>query len=599
MRLLITFLLVCAFFGAGAQSFDSTKLYRSLDYGWQYKRVKIDSILKLPNGVIINRSWEFPVTDTSSISSRINYRVRYSDTAAMLLPYYWASNPASYITAAAITGKVNVSDTATMLSGYQSAIGLKAAKATTLTINGTGFDLSANRSWTIPTTDTTSLSNRINTKQNIITNPISGTGTSGQVAYWNGTSTQTGSATLTYTPTSTFLINNSVTAASGIARGKYQTSTLIAAANSDTLVSTDLKGTFTNGAFTGVQNYGLRTQVSSATGSYNIYSSGTAANYFNGRILLGSNVDDGVNKLQVNGSAKISLDANINTITVGLGFSSISTNTAIGKSALAANTTGNTNTAMSYESLKANTVGGANTAVGYSSLISNVDGTNNTAYGQQSLRSNISGNQNVAIGSESLKANTNSNNTAVGYNSLYYNVGASNNSALGHQSLYNTTSGGNNVGIGVRSLFGNTVGANNTAIGYFSGNQIADGFTFATNSSYSTFIGYGTKPLADNQNNQTILGYNQTGLGSNTTIIGGVGNVLTALVGSVLIGTTTAVTSTILALNSTTTGFLPPKMTTTQKLAIATPAEGLMVYDLTLHKLCVYTGSAWETITSL
>ncbi len=38
---------------------------------------------------------------------------------------------------------------------------------------------------------------------------------------------------------------------------------------------------------------------------------------------------------------------------------------------------------------------------------------------------------------------------------------------------------------------------------------------------------------------------------------------------------------------------------TTQKNAISSPAEGLIVYDLTLHKLCVYTGSAWETITSL
>lgn len=46
-------------------------------------------------------------------------------------------------------------------------------------------------------------------------------------------------------------------------------------------------------------------------------------------------------------------------------------------------------------------------------------------------------------------------------------------------------------------------------------------------------------------------------------------------------------------------GFIPAKMTTTQKSAISSPPEGLMVYDVTLHKLCVYTGSAWETITSM
>ncbi len=50
---------------------------------------------------------------------------------------------------------------------------------------------------------------------------------------------------------------------------------------------------------------------------------------------------------------------------------------------------------------------------------------------------------------------------------------------------------------------------------------------------------------------------------------------------------------------STTKGFLPPRMTTTQKNAISTPAEWLMVYDTTLHKLCVKWLSGWETITSV
>ena len=52
-------------------------------------------------------------------------------------------------------------------------------------------------------------------------------------------------------------------------------------------------------------------------------------------------------------------------------------------------------------------------------------------------------------------------------------------------------------------------------------------------------------------------------------------------------------------INSTTRGFLPPRMTTTQKNAIASPAEGLVVYDTTLGKLCVRGASAWETITSV
>ena len=55
----------------------------------------------------------------------------------------------------------------------------------------------------------------------------------------------------------------------------------------------------------------------------------------------------------------------------------------------------------------------------------------------------------------------------------------------------------------------------------------------------------------------------------------------------------------ILTLNSTSKGFLPPRMTTAQKTAIATPATGLVVYDTTLNKLAVFTGVNWETVTSV
>jgi hypothetical protein len=68
--------------------------------------------------------------------------------------------------------------------------------------------------------------------------------------------------------------------------------------------------------------------------------------------------------------------------------------------------------------------------------------------------------------------------------------------------------------------------------------------------------------------------------------------------GNVGINTTTDVASALLHLTSTTKGFLPPRMTTTQKNAISSPAAGLVVYDTTLNKLCVYT-TAWETITSI
>jgi hypothetical protein len=62
--------------------------------------------------------------------------------------------------------------------------------------------------------------------------------------------------------------------------------------------------------------------------------------------------------------------------------------------------------------------------------------------------------------------------------------------------------------------------------------------------------------------------------------------------------TTSVNASAVLQADSTTQGFLPPRMTTAEKVSIATPAAGLVVYDTTLNKLCVFT-TAWETITSV
>lgn len=65
------------------------------------------------------------------------------------------------------------------------------------------------------------------------------------------------------------------------------------------------------------------------------------------------------------------------------------------------------------------------------------------------------------------------------------------------------------------------------------------------------------------------------------------------------VGATTAPdASAVLEVKSTTQGFLPPRMTSTQRDAIATPAAGLIIYNTTTNKLNVYT-TAWEVITSL
>lgn len=68
--------------------------------------------------------------------------------------------------------------------------------------------------------------------------------------------------------------------------------------------------------------------------------------------------------------------------------------------------------------------------------------------------------------------------------------------------------------------------------------------------------------------------------------------------GLILGNVTTISSAAALEIISTTQGLRLPNMTTAEKTAIGSPVAGLLVYDTTLGKACVYT-TAWETITSI
>lgn len=63
--------------------------------------------------------------------------------------------------------------------------------------------------------------------------------------------------------------------------------------------------------------------------------------------------------------------------------------------------------------------------------------------------------------------------------------------------------------------------------------------------------------------------------------------------GNIGIGTTSPNASALMDMSSTTKGFKPPQMTTTQRNAISTPATGLIIYNTTTNTIQRYNGSKW------
>jgi hypothetical protein len=102
-----------------------------------------------------------------------------------------------------------------------------------------------------------------------------------------------------------------------------------------------------------------------------------------------------------------------------------------------------------------------------------------------------------------------------------------------------------------------------------------------------------------NGNNAFLTYYTSSnfifGYGSSTGGAPSVNTMTLTTGGSVGIGTTSPNASALFDVTSTTKGFLPPRMTTTERNAIASPAAGLVIYNTTDSKLQVYT-TAWTDL---
>jgi len=224
-------------------------------------------------------------------------------------------------------------------------------------------------------------------------------------------------------------------------------------------------------------------------------------------------------------------DATLNGLTVGKGGGGLTTNTAVGNSALTSNTSGGNNSAYGYLALQSNTTGGNNTAVGRQALTQNTEGNSNTAMGFQVLNSNISGGNNSAYGYQALQSNiTGGSNTAVGLQALQSNTSASFNTAVGREALQSNTTGANNTAQGYQALKSNTSASFNTAVGREAlrfnttgAGNVAQGFqALYSNTEGSNNVAQGNNALRFNTTGINNTAHGQQALYSNTI---GIGNV--------------------------------------------------------------------------
>jgi len=362
-------------------------------------------------------------------------------------------------------------------------------------------------------------------------------------------------------------------------------------------------------------------------------------------------------------------DLTVNGITVGLGGSSIATNTVLGVSAgLAFTSASQSNVAIGDRSLTAHSSGEGNVSIGRLSMVQDVDGIANIAIGRSSL--------------SSITTGANTGNTAIGLNGLGRLTSGSFNTWLGYSTSpsgvlttgsYNTILGAN-VNVGVASLSNNIIladgqgnirfrdDATNTILSRLagtgsrmvvtdangalstqalpSGNIYTSDGTLTGNRTVnlSTFDLYftgdkgtintktlGTNSLTDyagmnmHDSAGNLIGSLQIGgVSAGTTALRGHlffgarktgGNVYVIDTnetpvhgfyssGNVGIGTgATMLASAQLQVDSTVRGLLPPRMTSTQRAAITSPATGLLVYQTDgTEGLYEKTASAWRII---
>jgi hypothetical protein len=361
---------------------------------------------------------------------------------------------------------------------------------------------------------------------------------------------------------------------------------------------------------------------------------------------IASNTAFGINALTANTTGSV---VGVSSMRINLTGGS---NTALGAESLRFNVSGNNNTAIGRNALFDVQTGSDNTAIGYNTGRGIVTGSNNTILGANvtGLSSTLANNIIIADGSGNRRINVDSSGN-VGINTLTPSQKLHVNGSLRIETggIYDGT---NNIGTsgqvlsstGTSTAWITPSGGGGSPSGVAGAIQFSDGSAFASDAANLFYddtndrLGVGinvptarlhVKGSGSTSATTSFLVQNSSGFNAiqvtddlkvniNTLVFGGsngyiginnspsIDSALRAVrtdsgqsplsisTGEVGIGDTTTYASAIFAIGSTTRGFLPPRMTTTQRDAIATPATGLKVYNTTTNTTDTYDGATWQ-----
>ena len=483
---------------------------------------------------------------------------------------------------------------------YQTALGF-----TPENVANKANDLTSPDNTKYPTT--LAVSTALNGKQDTLTNPITGTGSNGQVAFFNGTTTQTGDNDLFWDNTNKRLgvgTNVPLTKLDIVRTNNGEVLRIIDTSNpnQDYIFETESSGTFyglnIKNNYTGLsllnisadQKIGIATNNPNSTLHINKFGANTH------QLLIGDTNGLGLG-CDLSGQQRLIIGSAYGNAATKLSFTLGGYTTASDKMTILGSGNVGIDTTSPQARLDVRAQGALATDIAFrvrnstdtTNLLS-VDGVGNLTIPGNISRPMVLNSGIKTTGSTGgwvieYGVNGNLGTNRGGFGSFgsadtlnYHYIGNTYNNA----NLYFTPNGYNGIGINnptapihvsksdfVQAIFNRT-------------NTIS--LSFGLEHQFRVFQSRGLN-LGTTGNGFYLDYFDGT---TATNLIFGSSNL------NVGINTNTPDTSAQLDVKSTTKGFLPPRMTTTQRNAIATPAAGLIVYDTTENKHYGYNGTTWN-----